>query len=92
VKSRFFFALLLAAASLTASAKPHNDVKVGVKYTVKQFSLQGTQIGEWSTRYERPVRVDNCWKWRSKFAGPFIEICGGIVQVTSDDEPLLQPQ
>lgn len=92
MKSKLFFALILAVCSLGASAKPTSGMPVSVKYTVKQFSMDGTQLGEWSTRYERPVRVDNCWKWRSKFAGPYIEVCGGIIQVTGDDEPLLRTQ
>ncbi len=86
--------ILLAIGSSSALAKPGSDraPQPVAKYTVKQFTLDGKPLGEWSTRYERPTRVDSCWKWRVKEGGPFTEICGGIVQVTADDQPLLTTQ
>lgn len=86
--------ILLAIGSSNAIAKPTRDKTPApvVKYTVKQFTSDGKPLGEWTTRFERPSRVDFCWKWRVKEGGPYTEICGGIVQVTADDSPLLTHQ
>ena len=86
--------ILLAIGSSSALAKPSRDraPKPVIKYTVKQFTLDGKPLGEWTTRFESPSRADSCWKWRLKEGGPFTEICGGIVQVTADDSPLLTHQ
>ncbi len=86
--------ILLTVGSSSAFAKPTRNPapQPVVKYTVKQFTSEGQSLGEWSTRFERPSRVDSCWKWRVKEGGPYTEICGGIVQVTADDSPMLTHQ
>lgn len=76
-----------------SAGKPHASAPSGaVVYTIKQFTEDGKSLGEWKTRFERPTRLGSCVEWRVKRDGPANEICGGILQVTAEDEELLTHQ
>lgn len=101
MKSPVLFAAGVAVAAIaTASlvmcspaqaAEPYSGNASGkplVTYTVKQFSADGKSLGEWTTRFERPSGTDRCVRWRTKLNGPINEVCGGIIQVTADEQPV----
>ena len=91
----FAAAVLLLAASPAQAAEQPNAGASGrvVVYTIKQFSLDGKPLGEWKTRYARPiVSAGGCVEWRVSRDFPSNEVCGGVTQVTAEEETMLTHQ
>lgn len=86
--------LLLAASTAQAAEKPNAGASGRVVvYTIKQFSLDGKPLGEWKTRYARPiVSAGGCVEWRVSRDFPSNEVCGGVTQVTAEEETMLTHQ
>ena len=85
---------ILAPSSAHTAEKPNAGAPVRVVvYTIKQFSLDGKPLGEWKTRYARPVvSAGGCVEWRINRDFPSNEVCGGITQVTTAEEQMLTHQ
>lgn len=73
--------LVIIAGGRELERSNNANPKQPVVYTVRQYSVDGKLLAEWST-HSRPVVTENCVRWREPQEMPEHTVCGGILQVT----------